>query len=148
MYLQLLCCQVSSYGGCCPLCSAAHGDPIGPFAYTATMQQHASSVVSPVTWNGLPLEVHCLPRVLPSPFYGFLKTDFFRLAWVRSRFCLIDLYIKLILHQEMLLPEQICLASFFGVWQSSDLHQVSIKAELYMKWPNTIELCSCNFNLN
>jgi hypothetical protein len=48
-------------------------------ARTATMQQYAFFVVGPVTWNGLPLEVRCLPRVFPSSFYGLLKTFFFRI---------------------------------------------------------------------
>lgn len=85
MYLRELCHLVSPSGGHHPLHAAAHSDLTIPFACTATMQLRAFSVFGPVTTrNGLPWEVHCLPWVLPSPFYRFLKTAFFCWAWLSS----------------------------------------------------------------
>lgn len=49
-----------------------------------TAQQRAFSVAGHVTWNWLPRQVRCLPRVHPLLFDGLLETPFFRLAWVWS----------------------------------------------------------------
>jgi hypothetical protein len=45
-----------------------------PFARTSTMLSSAFSVVGPVVWNGLPLELRLLPRSLSDTFYNRLKT--------------------------------------------------------------------------
>ena len=82
LYLQELCCPVSSCDSRSFLRSAAYGDLIVPFARTATKQRRAFSVVGPVTWNGLPREVRCLPRVFSSPFYVSLRTVFFAWHWL------------------------------------------------------------------
>ena len=83
-YLQELCCPVSSQDGRRSLRSAAHGVLLVPFARTATVQQRAFSTIGPITWNGLPMEIRGLQRVIPSPFFELLKTIYFRLAWVGS----------------------------------------------------------------
>lgn len=64
---------VSSYGVRRPPRSAAQGDLTVPFSRTpATMHQRAFLVVGPLMWNWLPLQLRCLPQVVPSPFKGFL----------------------------------------------------------------------------
>ena len=48
-----------------------------PFARTSTMQSRAFSVVGPVVWNALPLELRLFPRSLSDTFYKHLKTVLF-----------------------------------------------------------------------
>jgi len=57
------------------LCFVAHGDLIICFDITSTMQQHAFSVISPVTWNGFHDERGWWSFL--GSFYQLLKTVFF-----------------------------------------------------------------------
>src|ERR1700733_11669043 len=55
-----------------------------PFARTSVRQSRAFSVLGPLTWNGLPLELRLLPRSISSVFLSSLKTVLFRRARVGS----------------------------------------------------------------
>src|SRR5688572_682665 len=48
-----------------------------PFARSATMRTRAFSVVGPMIWNGLPLELRLHPWSLPETFLTNLKTVLF-----------------------------------------------------------------------
>ena len=81
-YLLDLCRPVSGAQGSRSLRSAGKGVLTVPFARTYTMQSRAFSVVGPVVWNGLPLELRLLPRSLSDTFYNRLKQ--FSLAVLES----------------------------------------------------------------
>ena len=83
-YLRDLCWPVSVAQGSRSLRSAAKGVLSVLFARTSTMQSRAFSVVGPVVWNGLPLELRLLPRSLSDTFYNRLKTVLFGRAGVGS----------------------------------------------------------------
>ena len=83
-YLLDLCRPVSEAQGSRSLRSAGKGVLTVPFARTSTMQSRAFSVVGPVVWNGLPLELRLLPRSLSDTFYNRLKTVLFGRAGVGS----------------------------------------------------------------
>src|SRR6218665_2265808 len=83
-YLCELCQPLSSCAGRHTLRSSVHGNLLVPFAHSATMQTHYFSVVGPITWNGLPVDLRHLPNGACSQFHHLLKTVLFRLAWVGS----------------------------------------------------------------
>ena len=83
-YLRDLCWPVSVAQGSRSLRSAGKGVLSVLFARTSTMQSRAFSVVGPVVWNGLPLELRLLPRSLSDTFYNRLKTVLFGRAGVGS----------------------------------------------------------------
>jgi len=83
-YLLDLCQPVSESRSGRNLRSAAGEVLSVPFARTATMQRRAFSVVGPVVWNGLPLELRLLPRTVSDTFHNRLKTVLFDRAGVGS----------------------------------------------------------------
>ena len=83
-YLLDLCRPVSDSRSGRTLRSAVREVLSVPFARTTTMQRRAFSVVGPVVWNGLPLELRLLPRSLSDTFYNRLKTVLFDRAGVGS----------------------------------------------------------------
>ena len=54
------------------LCGADYGTPVSITAF---------SIVGPSTWNGVPLEVHLLPKNNESVFCRLLETDLYRRDW-------------------------------------------------------------------
>ena len=83
-YLRELCCPVLTARGSRSLRSSEQGLLLVPFARTSTRQNRAFSVVGPLTWNGLPLELRLLPRTYSSVFFSRLKTVLFSRAGVGS----------------------------------------------------------------
>jgi len=80
--LQLFVLSLSCHGRR-SLRSASRDDFLIPRSYTVTKKNRAFSVAGPSIWNGLPLELHSLPRDLSSSFYSLLKTILFALGWER-----------------------------------------------------------------
>ena len=81
-YLCELCRPVSAgLPGRRALRSSVTGQLLVPHASTATRQCRAFSFVGPSTWNGLPPEIHFLPKNNESAFCRLLKTDQYRRGW-------------------------------------------------------------------
>ena len=80
-YLCKLCRLVSGLPGWRTLHSSVTGQLLVPRAITATMQCHTFSIVGPSTWNGLPLEIHLLPKNNENAFCRLLKTDLYCRGW-------------------------------------------------------------------
>ena len=76
IYLRQLCCLISGIPGRRPTLSGKRVLLV-PLARTATMRNRAFSVVDPVIWNGLPLELRLHPGTLPETFLTILKTVLF-----------------------------------------------------------------------
>ena len=83
-YLSELFVLSSSCPGRRSLRSASCDDYLIPRSYSATKQNRAFSAAGPSIWNGLPLELHSLPRDFSSSFYSLLKTFLFVRAWTGS----------------------------------------------------------------
>src|SRR6218665_453263 len=80
----LICLRIATLSSCTgrrTLRSSAYGDLVVPFARSATIQSRSSSVVGPITWNGLPLDLKPLPNGACSQFRQLLKTVLSRLAY-------------------------------------------------------------------
>ena len=83
-YLTHLCSPSLSARSTRHLRSAEQGLLHVPFARTSAMQSRAFSVVDPLVWNGLPLDLRSLPRVFSQKFLQQLKTASFGRAGVGS----------------------------------------------------------------
>src|SRR6218665_818093 len=83
-YLTDLCCPSLTARSTRHLRSAEQALLHVPFARTSTMQSRAFSVVGPLVWNGLPLILWSLPRVLSQKFNQQLKTTLLGRAEVES----------------------------------------------------------------
>src|SRR6218665_1453760 len=77
VYLQELCCPVSTLVGRQALRSSSGGKLLVPHVNTSTMQRRAFSVVAPSTWNSLPSQIRLLPKIYTPLLYKLLKTDLF-----------------------------------------------------------------------
>src|SRR6218665_549600 len=84
IYLIDLCRSVSGIASGRSLRSAGRGVLSAPFARTTLMQVRAFCVNGPSVWNGLPLELRLLSRMLSDTFYRHLKTVLFDRAGVES----------------------------------------------------------------
>jgi len=60
------------------------GELLIPRARSALKQRRAFSVISPSTWNELPLTLRLLPQKNVSSFCRLLKTYLFDLSWKES----------------------------------------------------------------
>ena len=83
-YLRELCCSTQDVQGRRSLRSSVQGELLVPYARTSIRQRRAFSVAGPSTWNGLPLHLRLLPKVLTDTFYRNLKTALFSRGWVGS----------------------------------------------------------------
>src|SRR6218665_432583 len=81
VYLSELFVLSSSCLGRRSLRSASRGDSLIPRSYTAIKQNRAFSVAGPSIWDGLPFELHSLPRDFSSSFFSLRKTFLFARAW-------------------------------------------------------------------
>src|SRR6218665_870975 len=72
-YLCELWRPVSGLPGRRALRSSVIGKLLVPRAKTATRQRRAFSIVGPSTWNGLPLEIRILPKIMKVRFAGCLR---------------------------------------------------------------------------
>lgn len=60
----------------------AYSEVLVPFARTYIIQCHAFSVIGPIVWNELPLELRLLPSDSSDTFYKSLKYVLFHWSWV------------------------------------------------------------------
>jgi len=74
IYLWEQCCMTSGIQGCHPQCFTEKGVLLVSFARTATMKNRAYSVVGPVVWNALPLDLRLHTETLSESFLNKLKT--------------------------------------------------------------------------
>src|SRR6218665_1342098 len=83
-YLRDLCYPTLGIRGRSSLRSTKRGVLFVPFVCTSTRQVHEFSVVGTSVWNGLPLALRLLPRVLSDALYSSPKTALFSHARVGS----------------------------------------------------------------
>src|SRR6218665_1667411 len=86
VYLQELCCPVSTLVDHRALHSYSGGKLLVPHVNTSTMQRCAFSVVAPFIWNSLPSQIRLLPKSYTPLLYKLLKTDLLHRNYTGSAF--------------------------------------------------------------
>jgi len=84
VYLQELCCPVSTLVGRQALRSSSGDKLLVICTNTSTMQHRAFSVVAPSIWNSLPSQIRLLPKSYMPLLYKLLETDLFDRGWTGS----------------------------------------------------------------